>query len=183
MTDKNVTDRKLVFRRVDAGCTENDYRAMFNSTDGLVSVIMLWTPSESHYRVYPILGNANDTHWVSPTICISREFTDIKTPMDLEALVAERMKGASVIGSENDFTINWDGVPVFKIQTPGHRSAHMTITVYRGDIAKEFDLDDRSVKLGGGRTGTIVDYNPRNTGTLNVIRIDNTLIGGIVETK
>lgn len=183
MSDKSVKDRKLVFRRVDAGCTENDYRAMFNSTDGLVSVVILWTPSESYYRVYPIVGNTNGTRWVSPTICISREFNDIKTPMELEALVVERMKGASVIGSENDFTINWDGVPAFKVQTPGHRSVHRIATVYKDGLAKEFVLDDRSVKLGGGRTGTIVDYNPRNTGILNVIRIDNTLIGGIVETK
>lgn len=179
-----MTEGKLTFRRVDAGCTEKDYRARFTSTDGLVTVTIKWSPDKSYYRVYPVVGDMSCGRWASPEIRISREFEGVKTPMELEALVVERMKGAFVTGSEKDFTINWGGVPAFKVQTLGHKSVHTITTLYKDDPVKEFVLDDRSIKLGENHTGTIVDYNPRNSSSLKVVRVDATwLIDSTVETE
>ncbi len=185
MTDKNIEDKKLVFRRVDTGCTATDYRARFTSTDCRVAVTVKWTPDKSWYRVYPMICDIDGDLWVSPTIRIDRQVENIKTPMDLEALVIERMKGASISGDRKDFTINWNGVPAFKVKMPGHESIHMITTVYKDDIIKEFVLDDRTISVDDSmRTGTIVDYNPRNPNPLKVIRVDNTtLIGSIIETE
>ena len=106
--------------------------------------------------------------------------------MDLEALVIERMKGAFIDGSENDFTINWGGVPAFKIQMPGHITVHVITTLYKNDIIKEFVIDESTIKSDDGSrgTGVITDYNPRNPSSLKIIRVDNTtLIGSAIETE
>lgn len=169
-----MTEGKLTFRRVDAGCTANDYRARFTSNDSLVTVTMKWSPDKSYYRVYPVVGDMICGRWASPEIRISREFEGVKTPMELEALVIERMKGAFITGSEHDFTINWNGVPAFRVQMLGHKSVHTITTLYKDDPVKEFVLDDRSIKLGENHTGVIVDYNPHNPSSLRVVRADAT---------
>ena len=169
-----MTEGKITFKRVDAGCTAKDYRARFISTDNLVTVTIKWSPEKSYYRVYPVIANSFGL-WASPAIRINREFEGIKTPMELEALVADRMNGASIIGEENNFTINWNGVPAFKMQTPGHESVHMITTLYKDDLVKEFVLDARSIKLGGDHSGTLVDYNPRNISPLKVIQANGTI--------
>lgn len=174
MTDKNIEDKKMTFRRVDSGCTATDYRARFISTDGLVTVTIKWSPDKSYYRVYPVVGDMSCGRWASPEIRISREFEGVKTPMALEALVVERMKGAFITGGEKDFTINWNGVPAFRVQMLGHKSVHTITTLYKDDPVKEFVLDDRSIKLGENYTGTMVDYNPHNSSSLKVVRVDAT---------
>ena len=108
-----MTDRKLTFKRVDSGCTMKDYRARFIDDNNLVTVTLKWSPEKSYYRVYPTIADSYRDLWASPFIRISREFTGIKTPMELEALVAERMKGAFIDCEDNDLTINWNGVPAF----------------------------------------------------------------------
>ena len=165
-----MTEGKMLFKRVDAGCTANDYHATFISTDELVIVTIEWSPEKSYYIVYPVIAECDfSSWWASPSICITREFEGIKTPMELEALVTDRMNGASIIGDEHDFTINWNGVPAFKVQTPGHKSVHMITTVYKDALRKEFVLDTRSIKCSDNHTGTIVDYNPRNLSHLTDI--------------
>lgn len=178
-----MTEGKITFKRVDAGCTAKDYRARFTSTDNLVTVTIKWTPEKSYYRVYPVITTCCGLY-ASPAIRINREFEGIKTPMELEALVADRMNGASINGKDNDFIVNWNGVPAFKMQTPGHESVHMITTLYKDDLVKEFVLDDRSIELGDNHTGTIVDYNPRNTSPLKVIQVNgNVFIGHTIETE
>lgn len=186
MTDKNIEDKKMTFRRVDSGCTATDYRARFTSTDCYVAVTVKWTPDESCYRVYPMICDIDNNLWVSPAICIYREFQGVKTPMDLEALVIERMKSASISGSKKDFTINWGGVPAFKVKIPGHESVHVVTTVYKDDVIKEFVLDNRTIRFNDDsmKTGVITDYNPHNPSSLKIIRVDNTtLIGSAIETE
>ena len=187
MTDKNIEDKKMTFRRVDSGCTATDYRARFISTNNLVTVTVKWAPDKSYYRVYPLVEDFEGCLWASPAIRIDRVVDNVKTPMELEALVIERMKGASIVGSENDFTINWGGVPAFKIQMPGSTVVHVITTLYKNDIIKEFVIDENTIKPDDGsrkRTGVITDYNPRNPSSLKVIRVDNTsLIGSIIETE
>lgn len=179
-----MTDKKLTFRKTDSGCTEKDYRARFTSTNGFVTVTAKWTPDKSYYRVYPVIADIDGNLWASPAICVDREFEGVKTPMDLEALIIERMKGASISGDANNFTINWNGIPAFNIQTLGHKSVHTIATLYN-NLTKEFVLDDRTIRTDGNmRTGTIVDYNPCNPNPLKVIRVnDTTLIGSIIETE
>ena len=175
---------KMKFKLVDAGCTDKDYRSRFISTDGLVSVTLKWSPDKSYYRVYPVLHDKSDNLWASPSIRINREFVGIKTPMELESLVAERMAGASIDGEDNDFIINWNGVPAFRMRTPGHVSVCRVTTVYKDDIINEFVIDTRTIERTGEFTGTIVDYNPRNTELINVVQVDaQKFIGSTVETE
>lgn len=175
---------KMEFKLVDAGCTERDYRSRFISTNGLVSVTLKWSPDKSYYRVYPVLHDSSDNMWASPSVRINREFVGIKTPMELVSLVAERMAGASIDGEDNDFTINWNDVPAFRMRTPGHASVCRIITAYKDDIIREFVLDTRMIERTGEFSGTIVDYNPRNAELVNIVQVDaQKFIGSIVATK
>ena len=179
-----MTEGRLIFKRVDAGCTEKDYRARFTSTDGLVTVTLKWSPEKSYYRVYPTIADNCCDLWASPSIRISREFTGIKTPMELEALVAERMKGAFIDGKDDDLTINWDGVPAFKVSTPGDISVCEIATVYKDDLLKEFVLDSRTIERTDKFAATCVDYNPRNERKVKLVQVNaRALIGNNIETE
>ena len=179
-----MTDKKLKFRLVDAGCTEKDYRSRFIDENNLVTVTLKWSPEKSYYRVYPMITDSYRDLWASPFIRISREFTGIKTPMELEALVAERMKGASIDCEDNDLTINWNGVPAFKVSTPGDKSVCEIVTVYKDDPFKEFVLDSRTIEHTDKFTATCVDYNPRNERKVKLVQVNVTrFIGGTVETE
>ena len=174
---------KMKFKLVDAGCTAKEYRSRFLSTDGRVTVTLRWSPEKSYYRVYPTIADDNDL-WASPSIRISRELTGIKTPMELEALVAERMKGASIDGTVDDFVINWNGAPAFKVTTPGDKSVHEIVTVYKEDLLKEFVLDSRTVERTDEFVATCVDYNPRNERKVKLVQVNaQAFIGSIVETE
>ena len=124
--------------------------------------------------MYPTIADSYRDLWASPFIRISREFTGIKTPMELEALVAE----------DNDLTINWNGVPAFKVSTPGDKSVCEIVTVYKNDPLKEFVLDSRTILHTDKFTATCVDYNPRNERKVKLFQVNATrFIGGTVETE
>ena len=179
-----MTENKLKFRLVDAGCTEKDYRSRFIDENNLVTVTLKWSPEKSYYRVYPTIADNCCDLWASPSIRISREFTGIKTPMELEALVAERMKGAFIDGKDDDLTINWNGVPAFKVSTPGDSSVYEIVTVYKDDPLKEFVLDSRTIERTDKFVATCVDYNPRNERKVKLVQVNaRALIGSTVETE
>ena len=53
-----MTDKKLKFKLVDAGCTEKDYRSRFIDENNIVTVTLKWSPEKSYYSVYPTITDS-----------------------------------------------------------------------------------------------------------------------------